>query len=106
MSQLKELLGLPSNQLSHLSDDEYEFLVKRFISENVHTSANTLLSLSKLIDSLPNMVVLDNIRSLVELSVDSLNKVNSQLQYFIYKCSLFVWLIVGTFGTGGTQLHI
>jgi hypothetical protein len=49
--------------------------MKLHLSENIYTSANTILSLSKLIDSLPNMVVLDHIGSLVQSSVENLHKV-------------------------------
>lgn len=58
-----------------LSNKDFNALVKLHLSENIYTSASTLLSLSKLIDSLPNMVVLDHISELVQASVEQLNKV-------------------------------
>jgi len=62
--------------------------MKLHLSENIYTSANTILSLSKLIDSLPNMVVLDHIGSLVQSSVENLNKAHEELQKGDYPASL------------------
>jgi len=78
VAQLKELLG--GYPTTKLSSSEYSILVDRHLYENLHTSATTLLSLSKLIDSLPNMVVLEHIQRLVQQSVNQLNEAHDSLE--------------------------
>jgi len=86
ISQLKELLGGFST--TELSSNEYSMLVQRHLYENLHTSAKTLLSLSKLIESLPNMIVLEHIQNLVQYSVNQLNEAHESLEKGDVICAL------------------
>jgi len=55
----------------------------------VHTTIATLLALSRLVESIPNMVVLDHISSLVQSSVENLNKAHNLLERNDCASSLF-----------------
>ncbi|EGC36310.1 hypothetical protein DICPUDRAFT_54711 [Dictyostelium purpureum] len=94
--QLKELLGIKSNHEQQkslssdiiLSDQEIDFAIKRYTAENINVTLSTLFSLSKLIDSLPNMLVLDNIRDEVKVAIDALQQAHKCLQEKDYKGAL------------------
>jgi len=85
-AQLNELLG--ARYSPTLTDKDLDVLVKRRLSENVKTAAHTLLSLANLVDSLPNIVVLDHISDLVGYSVSRLNVAHDLLEKGDYVSSL------------------
>ncbi|KYQ89829.1 phosphatidylinositol glycan [Tieghemostelium lacteum] len=99
--QLKELLGitqsskktskqiLDSKSVEKITPNEIESAIKRYTAENINISISTLYSLSALIESLPNMLVLDNIRDLVDLSIDSLDKAHQSIINQDYKQALY-----------------
>jgi len=59
---------------------EMDAIVKQRIAENVVNSIATLKSLAQLVIDIPNMVVLDHIRTEVQVSLDSLNQACQALQ--------------------------
>ncbi|KAM9974685.1 hypothetical protein ACTFIW_008147 [Dictyostelium discoideum] len=71
-----------------LSNDEIDSTIKRYTAENINVSISTLYSLSSLIESLPNMLVLDNIRDQVKVAIESLGRAHQCLEQSDYNCAL------------------
>ncbi|CAO3676952.1 unnamed protein product [Umbelopsis vinacea] len=59
---------------------EMDAVIKQRIAENIVNSIATLKSLAQLVMDIPNMVVLDHIRTEVQVSLDSLNQACQALQ--------------------------
>ncbi|CAO3684438.1 unnamed protein product [Umbelopsis ramanniana] len=73
-------ISLPPTPQTAVTVIEMDAVVKQRIAENVVNSIATLKSLAKLVTEIPNMVVLDHIRTEVQLSLDSLNQACQALQ--------------------------
>eukprot|EP00027_Filamoeba_sp_ATCC50430_P016086 CAMPEP_0168578516 /NCGR_PEP_ID=MMETSP0413-20121227/21375_1 /TAXON_ID=136452 /ORGANISM="Filamoeba nolandi, Strain NC-AS-23-1" /LENGTH=153 /DNA_ID=CAMNT_0008612369 /DNA_START=1035 /DNA_END=1496 /DNA_ORIENTATION=+ len=67
-----EVLTVPSP--SGIADWELDILIWKNLRYNLHNSISTLQSLSRLVQSLPNMVVQDHIRQLVDEAFLDLTK--------------------------------
>lgn len=101
--QLKELLGISkkhekkqqqknTQQLNEndveLSKSEIDHAIKRYTAENLNNTLTTLSSLYSLIEGLPNMLVLDNIRDQINIAIESLDKAHQCLETNDYRCAL------------------
>jgi phosphatidylinositol glycan class S len=83
VGQLRELLGiaqtegdvLPSPKTG-IAEWEVDCMKRRYVFANVHSSIASLHSLSKLVQNLTNMVVLDHIATLTSTSVAALSEVS------------------------------
>eukprot|EP01133_Synstelium_polycarpum_P019862 gene19862-23801_t len=80
--QMQELVGItpgsdPSAPL--LSKKQISDLVMRYTSENINVTLSTLTSLSSLVESLPNMQILDNIAQEIGLAISSLEKAHEAI---------------------------
>jgi len=86
VSQLRELLGItpidnttvPSKK-NGIAEWEMDSLTRRYTFYNVNSTIATLKSLSKLVQNLKNMVVLDNIEALCSTSLNSLEMTRQSL---------------------------
>ncbi|KAG2179107.1 hypothetical protein INT43_001957 [Umbelopsis isabellina] len=67
---------------------ELDAVIKQRIAENIVNSIATLKSLAQLVMDIPNMVVLDHIRTEVEISLDSLEQACQALQQQDYMKAL------------------
>lgn len=98
LTQFRQLLGIspfdskkmiPSKE-NGISEWEKDILIRRYLYYNLNSTISTLYSLSKLVQNLPNMVVLDNIAELIENSLSSLIKVYNLCKiFYIYFLRLF-----------------
>jgi len=86
LGQLRELLGIPSTvsniipSTSHgIAQWEVDSLTRHILLYNINSSITTLNSLSKLVQNLTNMVILDNIASLCQTSLSSLKQADEFL---------------------------
>eukprot|EP01132_Coremiostelium_polycephalum_P004256 gene4256-5326_t len=92
---LKKLLGISSSKstststsTSRLNSIEIEETIKRYTAENINNTISTLTSLASLIESLPNMQVLENIRIEVLTAITSLNLAHQRLEMNDYRGAL------------------
>ncbi|XP_065830779.1 GPI transamidase component PIG-S-like [Oscarella lobularis] len=90
ISHLKLLLGLEKPKLpegtflrshsSGITDWELDGLMLRRCVENVATASAALVSLTKLLEKVKNMVIADHIQTLTATAVESIDKCVSELQ--------------------------
>ncbi|KAF2076190.1 hypothetical protein CYY_002490 [Polysphondylium violaceum] len=71
-----------------LSKIEIDDAIKRYTAENLNNTLTTLSSLYSLIEGLPNMLVLDNIRDQINMAIESLDKAHQCLENSDYRCAL------------------
>ncbi|KAJ8749202.1 hypothetical protein K2173_018675 [Erythroxylum novogranatense] len=85
MGQFRQLFGLKSNSLyvgasstynllaseSGFTEWELDFLSRQHTCFSLHSSATTLSSLSRLVQSLPRMIIMDDIGKQVKLSLEA-----------------------------------
>ncbi|EGG17938.1 phosphatidylinositol glycan [Cavenderia fasciculata] len=81
--QLQDLFGISrkkeqsqqqnNNNKSTITKNQLNKLILRSLADNVNVTIDTLTSLSSLLDSLPNMLVLDNIKEKVDLAIERIN---------------------------------
>ncbi|KAI3874679.1 hypothetical protein MKX03_015156 [Papaver bracteatum] len=101
LGQLRQLFGLKSNNLyvgesgmsSVLSSErgftewELDALSRQHTCFNLHSCAATLASLSRLVQSLPRMIIKDEIGKQVKFSLEAANLAQTNASYGIYEAS-------------------
>jgi len=92
VAQLRELLGIPHlektivpSQEKGIAEWERDNFMRRYTFDNIGSTIATLKSLSKLVQNLTNMVVLDNIGDLCSSSLDYLEKSRNSLELSQYE---------------------
>ncbi|XP_066932316.1 GPI transamidase component PIG-S-like [Clytia hemisphaerica] len=89
MNQIQQLNGVdpetstkyfPKNQPSLVAEPILNRLKLSFLLKRLKTSIFTLSSLSKLLDEIANIVIRDDIKDLIEIAVDSIEKSIKSLQ--------------------------
>ncbi|KAG5252206.1 GPI transamidase component PIG-S [Salix suchowensis] len=99
--QFRQLFGLKSGSLHVGSLDTYsllasekgftewelDFLSRQHTCFNIHSSATTLGSLSKLVQSLPRMIIMDEIGKQVKFSLEAANLARSNASLGFYDAS-------------------
>lgn len=79
LPQLKQLLGLKSTNSADISPQEKFFMESRATLTHILKSIDTLNSLIRLVDSIPNMVIGDHIAGQIASSVEGINKAQTAL---------------------------
>lgn len=101
MGQFRQLFGLKSDNLYFGSSGTYsllasekgftewelDFLSRRHTCFNLHSCATTLGSLSRLVQSLPRMIIMDEIGKQVKYSLEAANLAQSNASLGLYDAS-------------------
>ncbi|GAM29059.1 hypothetical protein SAMD00019534_122350 [Acytostelium subglobosum LB1] len=90
--QLQELLGIEQTKegakWNQISEQQLHQLIVQYTAENLNVTINTLTSLCSLINSMPNMKVLDNIKDEVANATAALDRAHQALASKDYRSAL------------------